>query len=130
MQNKLVISVLPSSQGRAQLPLKVLLDKWSLSLAEGFCEASATLDSAQSSQGHLGSSNPNYPAGMGKETTPICCSKIIEFISFSGITWRNGSFGAQSQMQRFTSLGGVTPLEHSLMPLCVLRHCSFLLFIK
>lgn len=107
-----------------QLPLEMLVDKCSLSLAEGFCEASATLDSAKSSPRPSGKQHiHNYPVGMGKETTHSCCSKIAECISFSGITWMGGSFGAQPQVQGFTSLGGVTPLEHSLMHLCIAVSC-------
>lgn len=36
MQNKGVISALPNIQGCVQLHLKLLLDKWLLSLTEGF----------------------------------------------------------------------------------------------
>lgn len=120
MQNKGVISVLPSSQGCVLFCLSRfcringhylwlkdfvrLLQHWTLLKAH---------------QGHLGSSNPihNYPVGMGKETTRIY-SKIAECISFSGITWRDGSFGAQPQVQSYTSLGGVTPLEQFNALLC------------
>lgn len=91
MQNKGVISVLPSSHGCVQLRLRMLLDKWSL-----FVRLLQHWALLKAHQGHLESStSTSIPLGWERKQPISAVCETAERISFSGTTRRGGSFGAQ-----------------------------------